>query len=187
MNEHHVNSGIESPSIGSHNTFSPRSRTSSSISIGSHCQIGAGCILLPNPFITNTKKKEDEDEGLDVIQPPLSPNLQPTASIISSPTPETMASFEPVDVTNRPNISTSIPSTPLIPTSISSQSTPKIIIEEPIEVVETLPDFTIIYGAECNKRLWSGEGIGQSKALHVKHLEYLREMLPKSNKLRMFL
>lgn len=53
--------------------------------------------------------------------------------------------------------------------------------------METLPEYTIVYGAECSRRIWKGEGRGQSMALHVKHLEYLREMLPKSNKLRMFL
>lgn len=42
--------------------------------------------------------------------------------------------------------------------------------------IETLPERTVVYGAECARRLWSGEGGGQARALHAKHLAYLREV-----------
>ena len=37
--------GIEAQSIGSYNTFEPKSRVSSSITIGDHSTVGAGCTL----------------------------------------------------------------------------------------------------------------------------------------------
>lgn len=42
---------------------------------------------------------------------------------------------------------------------------------------EIIPEYTIVYGSENKRRTWSGEGAGQAKALHVKHLDYLREIL----------
>ena len=41
---------------------------------------------------------------------------------------------------------------------------------------QTLPPKSVIYGSECHKRMWRGEGMNQAKALHIKHLEYLREV-----------
>ncbi|GFZ46253.1 hypothetical protein JCM24511_04500 [Saitozyma sp. JCM 24511] len=38
---------VESPSVGDHNAFQPRSRASSAVAISSHCTLGAGTILLP--------------------------------------------------------------------------------------------------------------------------------------------
>lgn len=40
--------------------------------------------------------------------------------------------------------------------------------------------------SDIRSRVWSGEGSGQGKAFHQKHLEYLREMIPRGNKLKMF-
>ncbi|SCV71180.1 BQ2448_2768 [Microbotryum intermedium] len=44
--------GIESPSIGSNNVFSPRCRVVHSVTIGSNSHIGAGCVVLASPFPT---------------------------------------------------------------------------------------------------------------------------------------
>lgn len=52
------------------------------------------------------------------------------------------------------------------------------------EVFEELPDQTIIYGADSKRRLWSGEGAQQQAALHAKHLEYLRDSIPRTHKLK---
>ena len=49
---------------------------------------------------------------------------------------------------------------------------------------ETLDDFTIIYGPAADRRVWSGRGKVQEADLRRKHAEYLREMLPKFNRLR---
>ena len=49
-----VYTGVEALQIGSHNIFEPRSRVSNSISIGSHCIIGAGCSVLPLSLPTSS-------------------------------------------------------------------------------------------------------------------------------------
>lgn len=52
------------------------------------------------------------------------------------------------------------------------------------EVWEELPDETVVYGADNRRRLWSGEGAQQQAALHAKHLEYLRDAIPRVHKLK---
>lgn len=52
--------------------------------------------------------------------------------------------------------------------------------------LDRLDDFTHVFGSENRRRKASGEGTGQSKALFVKHWEYLRDTLPKYHKLKMF-
>ena len=42
--------GVESPSVGSHNVFGIRSRVLPSVSVGSHCVVGAGCLVQADPF-----------------------------------------------------------------------------------------------------------------------------------------
>ncbi|GAA5910791.1 uncharacterized protein JCM6883_000317 [Sporobolomyces salmoneus] len=61
-------------------------------------------------------------------------------------------------------------------------------LEEISTTLETLPSNTHVFGSENRRRVNStpGEGTGQGKALFVKHLEYLRETLPRFQKLRMF-
>ncbi|KAJ8472830.1 hypothetical protein ONZ45_g5234 [Pleurotus djamor] len=49
---------------------------------------------------------------------------------------------------------------------------------------EILDDFTTIYGPDAQRRVWSGRGKVQEADLRKKHVEYLREMLPKFNRLR---
>jgi len=49
---------------------------------------------------------------------------------------------------------------------------------------EVLPDYTVVYGPNCERHLWSGRGKLQEQDLRRKHGEYLREMLPKFNRLR---
>ncbi|KAL0580470.1 hypothetical protein V5O48_001540 [Marasmius crinis-equi] len=49
---------------------------------------------------------------------------------------------------------------------------------------ETLDDYTVVYGPEAERRVWSGKGKIQEADLRRKHAEYLREMLPKFNRLR---
>ncbi|GAC99240.1 potential guanine nucleotide exchange factor [Pseudozyma hubeiensis SY62] len=52
------------------------------------------------------------------------------------------------------------------------------------EIWEELPDQTVVYGADNRRRLWSGEGAQQQAALHAKHLEYLRDAIPRVHKLK---
>ncbi|EST04940.1 Bacterial transferase hexapeptide repeat [Kalmanozyma brasiliensis GHG001] len=51
-------------------------------------------------------------------------------------------------------------------------------------VFEELPNQTVVYGADSKRRLWSGEGAQQQAALHAKHLEYLRDAIPRVHKLK---
>lgn len=59
--------------------------------------------------------------------------------------------------------------------------------DKPKEIaVETLEDYTQVFGAECRRRKWSGQGQAQARSFHSKHIDYLRDTLPKFNKLKMF-
>jgi len=49
---------------------------------------------------------------------------------------------------------------------------------------ETLDEYTSIYGPAADRRVWSGNGKIQEADLRHKHTEYLREMLPRFNRLR---
>lgn len=49
---------------------------------------------------------------------------------------------------------------------------------------EILDEYTVIYGPAAERRIWSGRGKVQEADLRRKHAEYLREMLPKFNRLR---
>lgn len=49
---------------------------------------------------------------------------------------------------------------------------------------DMLKEFTTVHGPSTDRRLWSGQGHIQEMDLRRKHAEYLREMLPKFNRLR---
>lgn len=49
---------------------------------------------------------------------------------------------------------------------------------------EILDDFTVVYGPAADRRKWSGRGKVQEADLRRKHADYLREMIPKFNRLR---
>ncbi|GAA5840644.1 hypothetical protein JCM5353_000259 [Sporobolomyces roseus] len=136
---------IESPSIGSNNTFGIRSRVSPHLVVESNCTIGAGCIVLPSPF--------------------------PLPSLISTPPPLSQEEGG-FDASNEEGSD----STMLPPPSSSSES----------QSIETLVSNTHVFGSENRRRKGTAEGQGQSKALFVKHLDYLRETLPRFHKLKMF-
>lgn len=44
---------------------------------------------------------------------------------------------------------------------------------------ETLPPYTVIYGADSSRRTWDGSGHVAEMALRSKQAEYLREIMPK--------
>lgn len=48
-----------------------------------------------------------------------------------------------------------------------------------ISEVETLPPYTVVYGAEGLRRTWDQASLAGEEALRTKHIEYLREILPK--------
>ncbi|BGP15886.1 hypothetical protein JCM10213v2_003878 [Rhodosporidiobolus nylandii] len=141
---------IESPSIGSHNTFGIKSRVSPHVAVGSNCVVGAGCVVLPSPF------------------PPAS---SPHASS-ATPSSASAGGAEAADAPPSDVDMLSASSSPAPPPAPSA--------------AETLPDYTHVFGSENRRRKASSEGTGQAKALFVKHHEYLRETIPKYNKLKMF-
>jgi dynactin-6 len=49
---------------------------------------------------------------------------------------------------------------------------------------EVLEEYTVVYGPSAERRVWSGKGKVQELDLRRKHAEYLRDMLPKFNRLR---
>lgn len=49
---------------------------------------------------------------------------------------------------------------------------------------EVLDEYTVVYGPSAERRIWSGRGRVQEGDLRRKHAEYLRETLPKFNRLR---
>ena len=49
---------------------------------------------------------------------------------------------------------------------------------------EVLEEHTVIFGPASDRRIWSGRGQIQELDLRRKHAEYLRETLPKFNRLR---
>ncbi|GAA5878797.1 hypothetical protein JCM16303_007186 [Sporobolomyces ruberrimus] len=58
---------------------------------------------------------------------------------------------------------------------------------DPTTTIETLVSCTNVFGSENRRRVNdNGEGSVQEKALFVKHIEYLRESLPRFHKLKMF-
>ncbi|CEI91362.1 hypothetical protein RMCBS344292_05657 [Rhizopus microsporus] len=48
---------------------------------------------------------------------------------------------------------------------------------------ETIPDLTVIYGADSKRRIQS-EPLPSQATLHARHLDYLQEVLPKYNHLK---
>ena len=49
---------------------------------------------------------------------------------------------------------------------------------------QVLDDYTVIYGLSTEHCVWNGRGKLKEAELTRKHVEYLREMLPKFNRLR---
>ncbi|ORY92953.1 trimeric LpxA-like protein [Leucosporidium creatinivorum] len=173
-NHFQVGCRIESPQIGHSNIFNPRCRTSPLITIGDHCSIGAGCIVLPNPFpppfSAPPPGEEEEKEGATPMQE------EPAA-----------AAAEEGDEADR---DPSSPRPPSLPPKDPPLSTPAPL---PAPTTMHIPSHSTLFlsstassPSDIRTRVWSGEGSGQGKAFHLKHLEYLREMVPRGNKLRMF-
>ncbi|GAA6049635.1 hypothetical protein JCM3770_005046 [Rhodotorula araucariae] len=160
---------IEAPSIGDWNTFGIRSRVSPFVEVGSHCAVGAGCIVLPSPFAA----------GSPLAASPTAPHSLDTAArleVATSDTPMTSPAPTPTGSPAPTSASASQASAAPSPAPPSTRTAPN----------DTLADYTHVFGAENRRRKASGEGTGQAQALFVKHWEYLRDTLPKYHKLKMF-
>ncbi|ORY32249.1 hypothetical protein BCR39DRAFT_523564 [Naematelia encephala] len=49
---------------------------------------------------------------------------------------------------------------------------------------ETLPSYTVIHSSLSERRIWDGTGQSAEDNLKEKHIEYLREIMPKYNRMR---
>lgn len=49
---------------------------------------------------------------------------------------------------------------------------------------EILEEYTVVYGPAAERKVWSGRGKVQELDLRRKHAEYLRDTLPKFNRLK---
>ncbi|GAA6022534.1 hypothetical protein JCM10207_006578 [Rhodosporidiobolus poonsookiae] len=156
---------IEAPSIGDWNTFGIKCRVSPQVSVGSHCTIGAGCMILPSPFPPSASS--------DPFKAALAQKEEPAPP---PPPPDSDTAMEsPAPSDDNPPLASPPPDTPsAAPSPPSTASGDK------------LDDYTHVFGSENRRRKASGEGEGQAKALFVKHHDFLRDMLPKYNKLKMF-
>jgi dynactin-6 len=136
--------------------FGIRSRVLPSVSVGSHCVVGAGCLVQADPFsamsVADTSSTLTSESTGDVNVASDSGDVP----IRSAPEPESAAS--------QPQVT---PSTAPPPS-------------------DSLDDYTHVFGAENRQRKATSEGDGQAKALFAKHWEYLRDTLPRYHKLKMF-
>lgn len=127
---------------------------SHSVTIGSNCNIGTGCNVISSPF-------------------PLAVNEALDQEMIMSASP-IVVTISPVDSPSIPT--TGPPSSTAASPALGSRSPRSPQSSSPM-MNEILPDYSVVFGSENRRRIWSGEGSGQARALHVKHLDYLREVL----------
>ncbi|KXN80984.1 Dynactin subunit 6, partial [Leucoagaricus sp. SymC.cos] len=124
--------------------------------------IGSGCIIEEGAIIVN-RKKETMRIGDD--------NLFEIGCRIECPS---IGSFNTVSTRARVHHTVSIGSYCVIGATCLFVPTED----------ETLPDYTVVYGPSCERRTWSGRGKVQEADLRRKHADYLKETLPKFNRLR---
>jgi dynactin-6 len=74
--------GVESPSVGSHNTFEARSRVPSSIRISDYCTIGAACTAFPSASFSQIPKA---NPSRDISEPASAPDSDASMLSVSSP------------------------------------------------------------------------------------------------------
>lgn len=148
--------GVESPSVGSHNVFGIRSRVLPSVSVGSHCVVGAGCLVQADPFLAMGAA-----DASSIVTP--EPTRDGIVASESGDVPSNSAT-EPESAASQP---------PATPSTAPSTS-------------DSLADYTHVFGSENRQRESTSEGDSQAKALFAKHWEYLRDTLPRYHKLKMF-
>ncbi|WWC69564.1 uncharacterized protein I206_103507 [Kwoniella pini CBS 10737] len=67
--------------------------------------------------------------------------------------------------------------------SAGTITTPSLTISGETEI-ENLPSYTTIFGSKSERRTWDGTNQVAEQNLREKHIEYLREIIPKYNRLR---
>ncbi|KAF9469368.1 trimeric LpxA-like protein [Collybia nuda] len=124
--------------------------------------IGSGCIIEEGAIIVN-RRKEVMRIGDD--------NLFEIGCRVESPT---VGNFNTVSTRARVHHTVRIGSYCVIGTGCLLVPTED----------EVLDDYSVTYGPAAERRIWSGRGKVQEADLRRKHAEYLRDMLPKFNRLR---
>ncbi|CAO1635477.1 unnamed protein product [Parajaminaea phylloscopi] len=158
-----VGARVECRLIGDHNVFEIKSRVGPGVSIGSHCTVSAGCT------VQSKEATVSQDELAAVL------------STDSDDEGEERAGTNATRMSRQASSTYPIPEEPE-DDSIGADGGQA---ETDKESIEAIPDHSIIFGSGPHKRrLWSGEGAGQDAALHAKHLDYLRQSIPRVHKLR---
>ena len=164
-----VGSCIESLYIGSFNTFEPKCRVPSSITLDDYCVIGAGCSVVPC-----TQPSAAEWESFDG---------DPEASASKSGVADTQLS-NPFSTFASSEFAIALPLQEHGSLGLSPPHAQLPSGQDNEHEHEHLSSFTVVYGSRNERRIWSGEGKEMQKALFVKHLNYLSEGLPKYSKLK---
>lgn len=130
--------------------------------VGNHCVVGSGCLVQADPFASPFRHPKPLNNACDSSQP--GQEGEPT-TLMPAESGEEGTSEQDAQAAGHPE--SAAPST---------RSTP----------ADCLSDYTHVFGSENRRRKAGEEGGGQSRALFVKHWEYLRETLPRYHPLKMF-
>lgn len=66
----------------------------------------------------------------------------------------------------------------LTSTATGPQTTPRSRALDPSQP-EIIPSYTVVFGANSDRRAWNASAAQEEASAREKHLEYLREVLPK--------
>ncbi|GAA5882046.1 hypothetical protein JCM3774_005121 [Rhodotorula dairenensis] len=165
-----VNRHKEPMLIGDHNLFEVGSRVESQ-AVGSHNVFGIRSRVLPSVSVGNHCVV---GAGCLVQADPypfragIASSMEPT----SSPT---------LAADNSGDVSSTGPGMQVDPVPVGTT-----VQASSAATSDYLVDYTHVFGSDNRRRIATGEGDGQSKALFAKHWEYLRDTLPRYHKLKMF-
>ncbi|KAI0323091.1 trimeric LpxA-like protein [Amylostereum chailletii] len=166
--------------IGSGTIVHPKAAV---FAIGGPIVIGSGCIIEESTIIVNRRKEVMRigDDNLFEIGCRAFPSFPRFPSPNPQPTPR-ITGVEATSIGNFNTISTRARVHHTVRVSSYCVIGPGCLVV-PTED-EVLDEYTVIYGPTSERRTWSGRGKVQEADLRRKHAEYLRETLPKFNRLR---
>ncbi|KAL7008044.1 hypothetical protein EMMF5_002226 [Cystobasidiomycetes sp. EMM_F5] len=171
---------VEARATGTFNTFEARSRVYADVVLGDYCTVGAGCSLYA--------EEEPEDADWEFVGPQ---DIAKTST--DDPKEPSAVPQDEAPSTSEDHATSAAPAAPdNAPDSEKTTTRPRDTTDTSLASSDTMksrtlpiPAYTVVYGANSERRIWSGEGVGQQVALYHKHLAYLTELLPKYNKLKL--
>jgi len=129
--------------------------TKGEIVIGEMCMIEEGCII-----------SNDREEAMNVG----ASNIFMVGSRLENSSVGDENTFQPGSITSNMNI-----------TSHCTIGAGTVVVPDDDD---TLPPYSVIYGAHSQKRTWDKIGLESERFLREKHIEYVGEILPKFNRMR---